>query len=69
MCILCGRLGFGTAGADDIDPFDFSQNIDENIGTPDFVKYHEKQLQACGVLMGRKGYEIYILHSELLYRV
>lgn len=62
MCILSGRLGFGTAGAGDIDPLDFFQYVDENTATPDFVKYHKKQLQACGVLMGRSGFEVHDLH-------
>ena len=43
--------------------------MDENTGTPDFVKYHEKQLQACGVLMGCNGYEVHDLHSKSLYSV
>ena len=43
--------------------------MDENAGTPDFVKYHEKQLHACGVLIGRSGYEVHDLHSKPLYSV
>ena len=43
--------------------------MDENTGTPDFVKYHKKQLQACGVLMGRNGYDVHDLHSAPLYKV
>ena len=43
--------------------------IDENSGTPDFVKYHKKQLQACGVHFGLNGYEAHDLHTKSLYRV
>ena len=43
--------------------------MDENTGTPDFVKYHKKQLQAHGVPFGHSGYAVHDLHSKPLYRV
>ena len=53
----------------DIDLFDFSQFMDEDAGTPSFVKYHQKQLQSCGVRMGRSGYQVHDLHNTPMYHV
>lgn len=53
----------------DIDPFDFSQHVDEDAGTPSFVEYHQKQLQICGVRMGRSGYQVHDLHKTKLYHL
>ena len=47
----------------DVDTFDFSQFVDEDAGTPSFVEYHQTQLQACGVRMGRSGYKVLDLHK------
>ena len=33
------------------------------------MKYHKKQLQACGVHFGLNGYEAHDLHTKPLYRV
>ena len=50
----------------DVDTFDFSQFVDEDAGTPSFVEYHQKQLQACGVRMGRSGYKVLgLYHVEI----
>lgn len=57
------------AGVSDIDPFDFSQFVDEDAGTPSFVEYHQKQLQACGVHMGRNGYSVLDLHDTPMYKM
>ena len=62
-------ISSGTAGASDIEPFDYSQYANEDAGTPDFVVYHQKQLQSCGLHMGRDGYEVSDLHETPLYRV
>ena len=59
----------GIAGVSDVDTFDFSQFVDENAGTPSFVEYHHKQLQACGVRMGRSGYKVLDLHKTPMYHV
>ena len=53
----------------DIDTFDFAQFVDEDAGTPSFVEYHQKQLQACGVHMGRSGYKVLDLHKTPMYHV
>ena len=53
----------------DVDTFDFSQFVDEDAGTPSFVEYHKKQLQACGVCMGRSGYKVLDLHKTPMYHV
>ena len=53
----------------DIDPFDFSQFVDEGAGTPSFVEYHHKQLQACGVRMGCSGFKVLDLHNTPMYHV
>ena len=52
-----------------IDPFDYSQFVNEDAGTPDFVAYHQKQLQSCGVRIGRSGYQVHDLHNTPLYHV
>ncbi|DBA84462.1 TPA: hypothetical protein ACH3X1_006089 [Trebouxia sp. C0004] len=57
------------AGVSDIETFDFSQFVDEDAGTPSFVEYHKKQLQACGVRMGRSGYKVLDLHKTPMYHV
>lgn len=51
----------------DIDTFDLSQFVDEDAGTPSFVEYHQKQLQACGMRMGRIGHKALDLHKTPLY--
>lgn len=43
--------------------------MNEDAGAPDFVAYHEKQLQSCGVRMGRSGYQMHDLHKAPLYRI
>jgi hypothetical protein len=53
----------------DIDTFDFSQFVDEDAGTPSFVEYHHKKLQACGVRMGRSGYKVLDLYKTPMYHV
>ena len=53
----------------DIDPFDFSQFVDEDAGTPSFVEYHQKQLQTYGVRMGCSGYQVHDLHKTPMYHV
>ena len=53
----------------DIDTFDFSQFVDEDAETPGFVEYHHKQLQACGVRMGRRGYKVLDLRKTPMYHV
>ena len=53
----------------DIDPFDLSQFVDEDAGTPSFIEYHEKQLKSCGVRMGRSGYQVHDLHKTPMYNV
>ncbi len=58
-----------TAGVSDIDPFDFSQFVNEDAGTPSFVEYHQKQLQSCGVHMGRNGYSVLDLHDTPMYEM
>lgn len=62
-------ISSGTAGASDIEPFDYSQYANEDAGTPDFAVYHQKQLQSCGLHMGHDGYEVSDLHETPLYRV
>ena len=57
------------AGVSDIDPFDFSQFVDEDAGMPSFVEYHQKQLQSCGVHMGRSGYQVLNLHETPMYHM
>lgn len=52
-----------------IKPFDFSKYLDENTGTPDFVKYHKEQLEAYGVPFRLNGYDIHDLHARSLYHV
>ena len=59
----------GAADAANTSPFDFSQFVNEDAGTPSFVEYHEQQLQICGVRMGRGGYQVHDLHKETLYNV
>ncbi len=53
----------------DIDPFDFSQFANEATGTPSFVEYHQKQLQLCGVHVGRNGYSVLDLHDTQMYKM
>lgn len=43
--------------------------MDEGAGPPDFVEYHQKQLQSCGVRIGSSGYQVHDLHETMLYRV
>ena len=65
-------LSHGTAGASDIPPFDFSQYMDEEAGSPHFLEYHQEQLQACGLNIGRNGYwllDLQDLHEGPLYDV
>ena len=69
MCISWHQPHCGVAGVSDINTFDFSQFVDEDAGTPSFVEYHHNQLQACGVRMGRSGYQVLDLHEDPMYQV
>ncbi len=69
ICIAWRSAHCGIAGVSEIDTHNFSQFVDEDAGTPSFVEYHEKQLQACGVRMGRSGYQVLHLHKTPMYHV
>ena len=69
MCISWHQAHCDVAGVSDIDTFGFSQFEDEDAGTPSFVECHHKQLQACGVRMGRSGFKVLDLHKTPMYHV
>ena len=52
-----------------MEPFDYSEFETEDEGTPKFLEYHQRQLDACGVRMGRSGYQVHDLHEATLYHV
>ena len=57
------------AGVACIEPFDYSEFETKDKGTPKFLEYHQKQLEACGARMGRSGYQVHDLRDTTLYHV
>ncbi|KAK9824896.1 hypothetical protein WJX74_004024 [Apatococcus lobatus] len=46
-----------------IQPFTYEKYATEDLGTPDFVAYHQKQLQLLGVTFGQGGFKVMDLHG------
>ena len=52
------------AGEPSCSPFDYSQHLSENAGTPVLLKHHEHHLGLFGVLFGRSGFQMHDVHSR-----
>ncbi|KAK9824895.1 hypothetical protein WJX74_004024 [Apatococcus lobatus] len=52
-----------------IQPFTYEKYATEDLGTPDFVAYHQKQLQLLGVTFGQGGFKVMDLHGEKKYQL
>ena len=44
--------------------FDYSQFASENDGTPELIKYHQKNLEKFGIKFGRGSFAMVDLHTQ-----
>ena len=53
-----------SVGIPEIAPFPFWDYFNENAAAADLAKEHREHLQACGVKMGRGGFDVMDLHDQ-----
>ena len=73
-CRVLAALGIMECAGNDLDPilissmtpasdcFAYTEYANEDVGTPDLFRHHERQLTQHGVKFGRNAFKLYDLH-------